>query len=504
MPLINGQKMACEPCIRGHRSTTCNHASERVMVPVRKPGRPLNECPHPRGSNCECRDLTVAIPRKRKCECAGDKSAAPKTSITQTSAEASRPGSATPVKEQPSEVSSCCQPKAQVHAASPANIPLGSTVSIPMVPAPAPVPNPATQTPLTPLNGTGAPQWNTTWNLNFTSLNQAPIGYPFQGFAGSSPQTPQPPLVNQTIQTTQPSQPAHSMLPGPKKSDSDDEAEGRTSGEDTSSSSTNDEVPARSSCCSTRSGSTTQFAPSPGTTSPESSASSYAGHSRSSSKSRTTPRLRMDRQNTSSRNGAIPQTIPDTANRNPFPVMVQSPVSQMSMQPITAHPPACTNCGHNQPAMLIYLPFGALAQPVGFAGTGGPVYVVQQPPPMNVAPPPEYPRQPPVTAITVPMGGCASDTTGLGTIHECNCGPGCECIGCIAHPFNAATQEYIRSAQNAYEDFGTPYQSLSEIDAAAVPTSQSIANLTLSPEQILAPEDFFFVDYSSTRGAYPV
>ena len=199
----------------------------------------------------------------------------------------------------------------------------------------------------------------------------------------------------------------------------------------------------------------------------------------------------------STRNGAISQPILDTAIRPPFTAMVQSPVSQMPAQPITAHPPACTNCGHNQPAMLIYLPFGSIAQPVGFAGTGGPVYVVQQPASMNVAPPAEFTRQPPVTAITVPMGGCASDTTGLGTIHECNCGPGCQCIGCIAHPFNDATQEYIRSAQNAYEDFGPSF-----MDPTTAPPAQSIANLTLSPEQILAPEDFFFVDYSSARGVY--
>ncbi len=61
MPVINGIKMAwfvdalpplpsfapdllvrmySEPCIRGHRATTCNHARERIMLPVRKPGRP--------------------------------------------------------------------------------------------------------------------------------------------------------------------------------------------------------------------------------------------------------------------------------------------------------------------------------------------------------------------------------------------------------------------------------------------------------------------------------
>ncbi|KAG5929622.1 hypothetical protein E4U42_005212 [Claviceps africana] len=69
MPLINGQKMACEPCIRGHRSTKCTHANERLMVPVRKPGRPLSSCPHPSSQPCACAAVTAAIPRKQKCQC---------------------------------------------------------------------------------------------------------------------------------------------------------------------------------------------------------------------------------------------------------------------------------------------------------------------------------------------------------------------------------------------------------------------------------------------------
>lgn len=214
------------------------------------------------------------------------------------------------------------------------------------------------------------------------------------------------------------------------------------------------------------------------------------------------------RQSVSSIATAVPQALPETTPRPAFPVMIQSPVSQMSMQPITAHPPNCTNCGHNQPAILIYLPFGLPAQPVAYTGTGGgPVYVVQptQPAPVNMPPPQEFPRapNPSMQAITVPMGGCASDTTGLGTLHECNCGPGCQCLGCIAHPFNDATREYIRSAQNAFDDFGTPYQSLQDLDSANMPTAQSIANLTLSPEQTLASEDFFFVDYPSAQRVYP-
>lgn len=61
--------MACEPCIRGHRSTKCTHANERLMVPVRKPGRPLSACPHPRDQPCGCGSVTAAIPRKQACGC---------------------------------------------------------------------------------------------------------------------------------------------------------------------------------------------------------------------------------------------------------------------------------------------------------------------------------------------------------------------------------------------------------------------------------------------------
>lgn len=57
------------PCIRGHRSTKCTHQAERVMIPVRKPGRPLSSCPHQKGKPCNCNNITAAIPRNSKCGC---------------------------------------------------------------------------------------------------------------------------------------------------------------------------------------------------------------------------------------------------------------------------------------------------------------------------------------------------------------------------------------------------------------------------------------------------
>ena len=50
-----------EPCMRGHRSSKCTH-SDRILVQVRKPGRPLSSCPHPSGQ-CNCGGVRMAIPK---------------------------------------------------------------------------------------------------------------------------------------------------------------------------------------------------------------------------------------------------------------------------------------------------------------------------------------------------------------------------------------------------------------------------------------------------------
>ncbi|KAI2636606.1 hypothetical protein GGS21DRAFT_35220 [Xylaria nigripes] len=81
MPVIDGVKVACPPCIRGHRSTKCTHQAERIMVAVRKPGRPLSSCPHQKGKPCTCNNITAAIPRNAQCGC-GNGPSAPTTATT--------------------------------------------------------------------------------------------------------------------------------------------------------------------------------------------------------------------------------------------------------------------------------------------------------------------------------------------------------------------------------------------------------------------------------------
>jgi hypothetical protein len=48
------------------------------------------------------------------------------------------------------------------------------------------------------------------------------------------------------------------------------------------------------------------------------------------------------------------------------------------------------------------------------------------------------------------MHNAPQSTNGLaqGVSHQCGCGPGCACIGCVSHPFNAQTLQYVNDAYN--------------------------------------------------------
>lgn len=109
-----------------------------------------------------------------------------------------------------------------------------------------------------------------------------------------------------------------------------------------------------------------------------------------------------------------------------------------------------------------------------------------------------------------------------GTSHQCDCGEGCQCVGCAAHPYNEATQNYVRSAWNSmmeeypngngnYSSNGTSQDvsanhTPSETRAASTtpadvsgngttPKTPSDAASVPTEEQTLSANDFFFVSY---------
>ncbi|CRK13586.1 hypothetical protein BN1708_010879 [Verticillium longisporum] len=59
--LIDGEKFACEACVRGHRVSNCQH-SDRPLQHINKKGRPVSQCQH-------CRSMRKSRAAHVKCDC---------------------------------------------------------------------------------------------------------------------------------------------------------------------------------------------------------------------------------------------------------------------------------------------------------------------------------------------------------------------------------------------------------------------------------------------------
>ncbi|EAS35916.3 uncharacterized protein CIMG_01270 [Coccidioides immitis RS] len=59
--LINGEKYACDACIRGHRVSSCQH-HDRPLSHINRKGRPVSQCPH-------CRGLRKSRTSHVSCQC---------------------------------------------------------------------------------------------------------------------------------------------------------------------------------------------------------------------------------------------------------------------------------------------------------------------------------------------------------------------------------------------------------------------------------------------------
>ena len=61
MIIIDNIKYACQKCIKGHRSSRCDH-TERSLVIVKRKGRPISQCD-------ECREQRLKRHIHQKCVC---------------------------------------------------------------------------------------------------------------------------------------------------------------------------------------------------------------------------------------------------------------------------------------------------------------------------------------------------------------------------------------------------------------------------------------------------
>ncbi|RIB00984.1 copper fist DNA binding domain-containing protein [Gigaspora rosea] len=61
MVFVDGVKYACATCIKGHRSSSCNH-QDRQLIEIKRKGRPITQCDH-------CRELRKTHKIHVKCNC---------------------------------------------------------------------------------------------------------------------------------------------------------------------------------------------------------------------------------------------------------------------------------------------------------------------------------------------------------------------------------------------------------------------------------------------------
>ncbi|KAF9876090.1 grisea protein [Colletotrichum karsti] len=517
MPLINGQKMACEPCIRGHRSTKCTHANERLMVPVRKPGRPLSTCPHPPARGCGCGSVTAAIPRKQKCGCGSSTAGTPTESSAASSIiKAESPASdAPPMSPTKAPATSFRVQKPTAKSASrkqsfdPANLERMDAAHVNIL-NPYEMAQASSMPHANGMAGIAAPRPGMEYGAMpmMAPVNggfHQPMMYPM--FPQQIPGMFQPgSMMPQNGALPTAATPKVAPTPAPAKA---------TNG---------------GSCCSGSKNGTTQAPtapPTPALTTASTKGSCCSGKTKS--EGNTT-------QSSSVNSSPKAQTKPKTGG---------------CCSSKAAAPPINTNVvtnghmpnGHMSPNGMAISPFQTpIAMPQGMYQSYFQPHIFTYPPQYGSYMSPLQPAQWKETMDALQYGQPTPQPTGFNmsaplnfapeganpavsesTSHMCTCGDGCQCIGCAAHPYNDATQDYVRSAWESMLDdsYGTANGASTNghVETAATttngtavrgveahtngengasppaPQTPSDAASGLSEEQALSASDFFFVTY---------
>ncbi|KAF6837713.1 Protein GRISEA [Colletotrichum musicola] len=520
MPLINGQKMACEPCIRGHRSTKCTHANERLMVPVRKPGRPLSTCPHPPARGCGCGSVTAAIPRKQRCGCGSSTATPTESSAASSIVKAESPASdAPPMSPTKGPAASFRVQKPAAKAASrkqsfdPANLERMDAAHVNILPPfDMAGPNGIPQTSAVMGMPTPRPSMDYGAMPMMGAVNggfHQPMMYPMfpqqmPGTIFSPAAAPMAmPQTNGVVPTPDASKTAQSSAPTKATNGGGSCCSGSTNGAAKPSvAPTPTPASTGSSCCSgpgKSDGSTTE--PSSVTSSPKAVSKPKTGGGCCASKA---PPINTNVvSNGHMVNGHM---SPNGMAMSPF----QTPIAM----------PQGMYQSYFQPTIFTYPPqYGSYMSPLQPAQWRQAMESLQYGQP---APHPTGFNMPTPLGFT-PEG--ANPAVPESTSHMCSCGDGCQCIGCAAHPYNDATQDYVRSAWKSMMDdsYGAtngangtngtnghmeaattngtgargvdPHTNGDSSGSPPAPQTPSDAASGLSEEQALSASDFFFVTY---------
>lgn len=477
------------------------------MVPVRKPGRPLSQCPHPRDQSCGCGTVvTAAIPRKQTCGCGTSKLAENTTTTTssQSSSPQSQPQTATttpidapsptrfnfkvqkPSRPQSSRKASFDITNLERMDMSQINVvPFQQQQQQPQPIVPSPIPN-----------GFGFPHYPPAYGYipQFATM-QPQIGHyqmaPPPLPLGYESMVAHPALMNGYSNGIHP-QLSELAIESPLATPTIEEIK------------TLSPTNGVSSCCQPKT------TPKPVVTIPA--APKKAG-SCCSSKANGQPKEVVT--------SPIVETIAEEpvkssccSSKEPQPVLKQEPISTHGtplMQPQMMFP----NGMPINPAM--YTPYFAQPTVFTYPATYGSFQNPLQPNAWRESMRQNdfmhqqhfTAQQPGALAYEAPMIPGTMDT-----IHECACGQGCSCIGCAAHPYNDETKEYIKSAWEAMNLEAQPdiYAATNgnhalengaingglqqSNDYAGSPTANTPSSTTsANGEESLNAADFFFVSY---------
>lgn len=440
------------------------------MVPVRKPGRPLSTCPCPPGRPCACGGVRVAIPKNQKCACPTEDAdeggedeeerspAEPPTSPSRPSYRVGKPNGASKTNGRrqsfdPSKLERM-DPRSVNLIAAPASTGIGNGMVM--------AESPGLQGPQTDLAGFG---------LGLGLMTASPYASPPEPTFGS----PMPYGIG--FQYTE---------PNPLRQGIKMENGGLYSGSN---------------------GSFGAVMPPP----PFTNGNHAPPHINTSAQ----PTIHIPKANGATSGGSCC----GTKAQKPPPPPTNPPASQQGYgqayipQPSPSKGGSCCSGKAQKPA-----PVSTNAPPPH--QVFGQPYLPQFPYPTIFRYPGDYGSwQHPIDPViwqqvasqtsalplsTAPLSPTTGDSTGgdMGTSHQCSCGEGCQCVGCLAHPFNAQMFQYVNNAYGGsngsspggadggvVQTVGTGQESPAE---GATPAAS--AGSPSHEEQSLSTLDYFFVN----------